>query len=45
MLLYPRIDDPIDMSAQVGAHRIRVKTIDLAGDSRRLREDLLDVVA
>lgn len=45
VLLYPRIDDPIDMSAQVGVHRIRVKTVDLAGDSRRLREDLLAVVA
>lgn len=45
VLLYPRIDDAIDMSAQVGPHRLRVKTVDLAVDGRRMREDRLAVVA
>lgn len=45
VLLYPRIDEALDMGAQVGEHRLRVKTVDLAGDGSRMREELLAVVA
>ena len=43
VLLYPQVGAPIDESARVGAHRLRVMTVNLAGSGREIREGLLRV--
>lgn len=45
VLLYPQTDAPIDESATVGRHRIRVLTVDLTGTHAQIRERLLTVVS
>ncbi|WP_106122909.1 5-methylcytosine restriction system specificity protein McrC [Nesterenkonia sandarakina] len=45
VLLYPQVEDAVDMTAKVGAHTLRVKTIDLTGTSATIRDELLSVVA
>lgn len=43
VLLYPQVDESVDMSATVGGHTLRVKTIDLAGSNSKIRAELLSV--
>lgn len=43
VLLYPQVGAPIDESARVGDHRLRVMTVNLAGSGREIREGLLRV--
>lgn len=44
VLLYPQVEDPIDMAARVGGHTIRIKTVDLAGTSAKIRSELMSIV-
>lgn len=44
VLLYPQTGAPIDESATIGDHRLRVLTVDLAGTHAQIRERLLAVV-
>lgn len=44
VLLYPQVDEPVDMNATVGQHTIRVKTVDLTGTNVKIRDELLSIV-
>lgn len=44
VLLYPQVDDPVDMNATVGKHTIRVKTVDLNGSNAKIRDELMSIV-
>ena len=44
VLMYPQVDNPVDMNATVGEHTIRVKTVDLAGSNAKIRNELMSVV-
>ena len=44
VLLYPQVEDPIDMAATVGEHTLRVKTVDLTGSNARIRGELMSIV-
>lgn len=43
VLLYPQVEEPVDMSASVGDHAIRVKTVDLTGSSDQIRNSLMGI--
>lgn len=45
MLLYPAIDQSLDLAYDVHGHRMRVCTVDLNRDWRAIRERLLDLVS
>lgn len=45
VLLYPQVEDAVDMTATVGEHELRVKTVDLTASSRGIRDELLSVVS
>ena len=44
VLLYPAIDAGVDEAATIQGHEIRFATVDLAADSRTIRQQLLRVV-
>ena len=44
VLLYPSLGVDYDESAAIQGHRIRFATVDLAADSRTIREQLLRIV-
>ncbi len=44
MLLYPTVDEEVDLAYDVQGHRIYVKTINLAQDWQGIREDLLGLI-
>ena len=44
VLLYPAIDDCVDQLATIQGHQIRFATVNLAADSRTIREQLLRIV-
>ena len=44
LLLYPLVDDPVDVAVKVDGQWLRVRTIDLATDWREIHAALLDLV-
>ena len=44
VLLYPQVTERLRLRYELGGHRVRIHTVDLANDWRRVRQELLELV-
>jgi len=44
VLLYPAVQAPLDARFRVQGHPMRVRTVDLDQDWKKIKEDLLDII-